>query len=202
MNYELLLEKTKQKDSNIINVYQYGSRVYGTFTENSDYDFIIIVKHKAQLQFSDNHINVSFYTMEEHQSRLDSHEISALECQFLATEYIWKESMRFPFTLDLFQLRHSLCQKSSNSWVKAKKKLTIAKDYDENIGKKSLFHSFRIIYYGLQIANEAKISNYACCNALFSEIVYQYEGWETLFEKYKQSYNAVLTEFRRVAPKS
>ena len=31
-------------DSNILNIYQFGSRVYGNNTEESDYDYIFICK--------------------------------------------------------------------------------------------------------------------------------------------------------------
>lgn len=202
MNYTQLLQKLNLPESELLNVYQYGSRVYGNLTGQSDYDFIVIVKEKTCEQFSDNQINVNFFTAAEHQHRLNEHEISALECQFLAENFIWKEKIRFSFELDLGKLRHSLSQKSSNSWVKAKKKLTIPKDFDTNIGKKSLFHSFRIIYFGIQIATENRISDYACCNALFYEILYQYNDWQLLFETYKQQYNALLSEFRKVAPKT
>ena len=91
MNYSLLLQKLKRPEKDILNVYCYGSRVYGNVTDKSDYDFIVIVKEKMCEQFSDNQINVNFFTEEEHQKRLDLHEISALECHFLSENFIWKE---------------------------------------------------------------------------------------------------------------
>jgi len=111
-------------------VYQYGSRVYGNFRKNSDYDFVVITNNKPNNQYSDNLININFYTPEEHQQRIDDHEISALECYFLDPKFVLMEKKKFTFNLDLVKLRHSLSAKSSNSWVKAKKKLTVEKDYD------------------------------------------------------------------------
>ena len=200
MNYQEFLNRTKLTDNEIINLYQYGSRVYGNFTQKSDYDFIAIVKNKTNDQFSDNKINVNFFDEIGHKTRLLNHEISALECQFLNKEFIWKESKKFDWKLDLQMLRHSLSAKSSNSWVKAKKKLTIPADYDLDIGRKSLWHSIRIIKYGIQIGTIGKIYNYAECNELYKEIINIYD-WEDLFEKYKQDYNHLLTEFRKIAPK-
>jgi len=136
MNYQDLLNRAKLSDNDILNVYQYGSRVYGNFTTKSDYDFIIIVKNKTQEQFSDSLINVNFFDEEGHKTRLLNHEISALECQFLDKQFIWKESKKYNWKLDLQILRHSLSAKSSNSWVKCKKKLTIPADYDLDIGRK------------------------------------------------------------------
>ena len=206
MTYEEILKRTGLNDSEIVNVYSYGSRVYGNFRKDSDYDFIVIVNNKKTDQFSDNLINVNFFTPEGHQHRLNEHEISALECFFLDEIFILKNTRNYTFKLDLSKLRHALCAKSSNSWVKAKKKLTIEiekgiEENPEDVGKKSLFHSFRIIEFGKQIAQSNKITDYGCSNDLFKEIMYSYSDWNNLFEGYKERYNKLLTEFRILAPK-
>lgn len=197
---EEIKKRTKLSDNDIICIYQYGSRVYQNFNSSSDYDFIVIVKNKVEDQFSDRLINVNFYDIIGHQHRIDEHEISALECQFLSSEFILKEDHRFNFKLDLSKLRKAISAKSSNSWVKAKKKLTVIQDYDLNIGRKSLFHAFRIIDFGIQIAKNSKIINYSSCNDLFYEIQFLAE-WDEMFEKYKKSYNEICSKFKLVAPK-
>jgi predicted nucleotidyltransferase len=184
----------------VVAVYPYGSRVYGTVRKNSDYDYIVVTKNKTKEQFSDNFININFYTPEEHQERLNEHEISALECYFLPNNLIIKENKKFTFNLDLSKLRHALAAKSSNSWVKAKKKLTVEKDFDLDLGRKSLFHSMRIIDYGRQIATYGKIINYGSCNELFQEIMNCYT-WTDMFDQYKKTYNEMCSEFRVLAPK-
>lgn len=196
---DTILSKTDTHIDNIINIYQYGSRVYGNYNNSSDYDFIVIVSDKTNNQFSDRLININYFTPEEHQNRLDEHEISALECHFAPDEFIIHETMRFRFDLDLNSLRHSLSAKSSNSFVKAKKKLTIEKDYDLNIGRKSLWHSFRIIDFGIQICEKGTI-DYSSMNELFKEIMMSYT-WSDLFENYKQDYNKIVSRFRILAPK-
>ena len=125
MTYEDILKRTGLSDNEVINVYCYGSRVYGNFRKDSDYDFIVIVKNKTTDQFSDNLININYFTPEGHQHRLNEHEISALECFFLEDRFILKNNQNYQFKLDLSQLRRSLCAKASNSFVKAKKKLTV-----------------------------------------------------------------------------
>lgn len=206
MNYEEVLKRTGLNNSDILNCFQYGSRVYGNSRKDSDYDFIMIVKNKNTDQFSDNLINVNFFSPEGHQHRLNEHEISALECHFLAPEFVWKDTKKYSFKLDLSKLRHALSAKSSNSLVKAKKKLTVelekgVEENPEDVGKKSLFHAFRIIDFGIQIAKNGKIENYGSCNDLFKEIIYSYSNWNELFEEYKKKYNEICTEFRIVAPK-
>ena len=207
MTVDEIIVRAGLNDANVVCIYPYGSRVYGNFHKNSDYDFIVLVKKKTTEQFSDNLININYYTVAEHQQRLDDHEISALECHFLPQRTLdnisWlfeKPYPKFKFELDLQKLRHSLSAKSSNSWVKCKKKLTVPVDFDLNIGRKSLFHSFRIIEFGIQIASTGKINNYASCNDLYKEIMGYYE-WTDLFDTFKLRYNALMSEFRKVAEK-
>lgn len=211
MNLETIISKAKLNINDLIAVYPYGSRVYGTANKNSDYDFIVITKNKTTEQYSDNLININFYTPEEHQERLNDHEISALECYFLDPNLVLfdrqhplnKNNSYTPFTfkLDKSKLRHSLCAKSSNSWVKAKKKLTVEKDYDLMIGKKSLFHAIRIIVFGVEIASHGKIVDYRVSNDIYKEIMGEYESWSDLFKEYKTRYNHLLSDFRELAPK-
>lgn len=200
MHLKTLISKAKLNENDLVAVYCYGSRVYGNYNAHSDYDFIVVTKNKPNEQFSDNLININFYTPEEHQARLDAHEISALECLFLAPEYIWVEKQKFKFNLDLSKLRHSLSAKSSNSWVKAKKKLTVEKDYDLNIGRKSLFHAMRIIEFGIQIGIHRRIWSYDYCNELYNEIMNCYT-WDQMFDNYKKKYNELNSRFKAIAPK-
>lgn len=198
LNYMIALRSGIQKED-ILCVYPYGSRVYGNFNINSDCDYIVIVKNKTNEQFSDNLININYYTNEEHQNRLDNHEISALECFFLEKNLVY-ETCKFSFKLDLSKLRNSLSANSSNSWVKCKKKLTVEQDYDLSIGRKSMFHAFRIINFGIQIATTGRIINYSSCNTLYYEI-FAHNEWQDLFDTFKERYNKICTEFRIVAPK-
>jgi len=203
--YSELLKRTGYKDDQIIEAYMYGSRVYGNSRSDSDWDFIVIVKANQihTEQFSDNLINVNFYYPYQHHQRINEHEPSAMECVFLPEQFIIK--MEHPdfyksFKPDLVKLRHSFSAKSSNSWVKAKKKLTVPESYNDSVGKKSLWHSIRIIDFGIQIATNGFISNYGSCNDFYDEIMYC-NDWSELFEKYKKRYNAILTEFRKHAKK-
>lgn len=200
LNYNDILKRAKLDDSNVINAYCYGSRVYGTSTNSSDYDFIFVVKKRENEQFSDQLININFFTDESHQQRINEHEISALECQFLSSEFILKETKKYSFTLDLAKLRHSLSKKSSNSWVKCKKKLTVEKDYDLNVGRKSMFHAFRIINYGIQIATFGKILKYGDANFIYENIIQHYD-WKDMFETFKKQYNEWCSMFKKVTHK-
>jgi hypothetical protein len=144
-------------------------------------------------------VNINLFSQEVHLQRIAEHEVSALETLWTEPLYERRNFLK-EFSLDKSKLRHSFSSKSSNSWIKAKKKLTVERDYDAKVGKKSLWHAIRIVDFGIQIANHGKIVDYGSCNHFFDDVMYS-EDWNSLYEKYKQIYNTTLTEFRKIAPK-
>ena len=82
-----------------------------------------------------------------------------------------------------------------------KKKLTVPESYNLNVGRKSMFHAFRIMDFGIQIAQFEKITDYGRCNTLYHEI-FQYYDWQTLYDTFKPRYNKTCSVFRSLAQKS
>ena len=187
----------------------YGSRVYGTHSENSDYDFLAVVNKKGLItgeEFTDNNTQIQIYQEEDFQKQLNMHKIHALEAYYLP-EDIYDQYEKFSyaglkiprFNLDIIQLRHSLSEKASHSFVKAKKKIEVEKDY--YVGWKSLFHALRILTFGIRIAKENRII-YNEANYLWEEIkTAQQYNWQYFKEKYQPIMNELSTEFKKVAPK-
>ena len=172
--------------------FPYGSRIYGTNSQESDFDYIYVVDDKSVEELDDQYvfhsdydpvnyvfhsdydpvnkvyvdyfheINISIYGKTKFQQMCDDHHISALECIFLPDNMIKNQitDHKFKFELNLQQLRKSISEKASHSWVKAKKKFEVESDRNIYIGKKSLFHSIRIIDFGIQIARYGKIEYY------------------------------------------
>lgn len=197
-------ERRVIKNDDFLCVYPYGSRVYGCNLDG-DEDLVIIMdteekRHEIQYPLGDR--DMSFYTKTTFQEMLVNHDIIALECFFLPQNVKQKEITSFDFELDLEKLRHSVSHVSSNSFVKAKKKLTIEKDFSPYIGRKSLFHSLRILMFGIQIAKFGKIIDYSEANYLWDEIINnQSEEWEDYKIKYQPVYNQLKSEFKKLAPK-
>lgn len=177
---------------------KYGSCVYGTNTDKSDLDIVIIGDKFYQVSVNSK-ISYEKIMPEEFQKMLDENNIKAIELYFTAEQDIIA-SHDFVFNLDLQKLRKEISSVASNSWVKAKKKIVVEKDY--YIGQKSLFHSLRILMFGIQLAKTGRISNFGCANHYFKDIVQeQNTEWLPLKEKYQPIYNALSTEFKKVAPK-
>ncbi len=181
----------------ILNVYLRGSHVYKTNDEESDVDYLFVVDYHAEkesLVFGSQLVHPAEYF----QSMLDRHSTSALECFFLP-ERLKIETQKFNFILDLAKLRRSFSQKASNSWVKAKKKINIHSEYRK--GRKSLFHSLRLLTFGTQIARNGRIINYQGANNYWHIIQQQgYEQWEQYKEYWQPIYNNLKSEFKKVAP--
>lgn len=198
---EYFLATNALKETDVILV-PYGSRVYGTHKEDSDYDYVGIVpqwnrKLNTGVEYSWNSLNIHIYNRQDFQEQLHAHKIHALEAYFHPDGQIKNE---FNFVLDLIQLRHELSEKASHSFVKAKKKIDKEKDY--YIGWKSLFHSLRILNFGTQIASKGKIEDYSAANNYWFDIRDAQEyNWEYFKNKYQPIYNALATEFRKLAPK-
>jgi len=198
--HDLLIPQT----SSLITIYPYGSRIYGTLHKNSDYDFIVIMNDPPISEWTYEIININYYSPTQFQEAIDNHEIWALEC--LSTEpilsplpdYNWK------FILDLKKLRMSISKKSDESFHKGKQKLI--KPYD-NVegelmrGKKSLFHSFRILMFGIQLAKHNKIVNFSEANDIFHEIMNINSDTWADYEYLKPKYNQLASQFRLLAPK-
>jgi hypothetical protein len=191
-------------DPRLLNVYCFGSHVYGSADYNSDEDYICIVKE----MFDPINVSVHIYTIESFQSLINLHDITALECLFLKPEFKLKEQHQFSFVLDKFKLRTSISTIASNSWVKGKKKITVMGDYDLRLGIKSVFHSLRILHFGIQIGHSNKIIDYSAANYILTDMwklskdfTYN-ELWSEIEIKYRKLYNNLSSEFKQLCPKN
>lgn len=200
-----ILKELNLKNDDIFNIYQYGSRVYGTFDKNSDWDFIIVanqVEDKIDSVVNESGtINATIYSIKGFMNALNNHDISVLECFFLPKRFIVQEDIKFTLNLNSVSLRQSISEKASHSWCKAKKKFLVEEDYDYVVARKSFFHSLRIIMFGIQLAKDGHLFDYQKANHIWYEIIRTEADWHILKAKYQDMKNSLLTEFRKLAPK-
>lgn len=187
-------------------LYPYGSRVYGTAHEHSDWDYIAIDQTGRVDEMIRGQINLKIMTPEHFQSMLDEHHVTVLECLYLPASMIEiKPAKPWLFKLSKEKLRHSFMEKVSKDWVKAKKKFVSPYEHAEDEmyrGKKSLYHSFRILSYGIQIAKFGKIVAYDEMNSVYNKIMSNPSTvWTDYEDEWKAYYNSLCSEFRKVAPK-
>ena len=191
-------------EANIFGIYAYGSLLYNNLNEKSDLDYCIVV---GEHTISDEYIQIEledldFHLMTEkhYKKLLKEHDIMALEMYYQKNPIL---KFEVDFTLDKVQLRNSISKVVSNSYVKAKKKMELPNE-DSYIGLKSLFHSFRILDFGIQIAKNGEISNFNY-ELTFENITPEQSANSASLEwknwKFTKPYlNAMKTEFRLLAP--
>jgi predicted nucleotidyltransferase len=194
--------------SRIFNITVFGSRVYGTSNEYSDWDIIMVANNSVESsEIRRGLFNIHIYTPDKFKKDLDWHRINNLECIFAPDWAILKENIdyRKEFKLDSSKLRHATSHISSNSWVKCKKKLVVADDY--YIGIKSLFHSIRIPMFATQIMQHGKMVDFSCANWIWDKLTFKNDPmgtrwtWDDLDNEFRLVHNSVLSEFRKLTPK-
>ena len=195
-----ILKVAKLHPSRVFNIYLFGSRVYGTHSDSSDWDIIIVAKNSVEsIEIKSDLYNIHIYTPDKFQQDLDWHTPKNLECIFAPDWAKLKEDIKYNLTLNIPKIRHATSHVSSNSWVKCKKKLQIANEY--NIGVKSLFHAIRIPMFSTQIVNFGGIRDFQCANWVWNKICEKEWNWEDLDKEFKEVHNSVLTDFRKVTTK-
>lgn len=127
----------------------------------------------------------------------------------MSHSYLHQDSVEILVSMALCEkqkVRHSISQKCSNSFVKAKKKLTVEKDYDRYSSMKSLYHSIRMAVFAYHYAKDGIIKP-SGCSKLYKEITEDYENHsdeevlELINTKYKGIYNEKMRLFRLFYPK-
>lgn len=196
-----ILHSIRLQEFQLVAIYPFGSRIYGTYNYKSDYDFYVIANDsQSNTEIRNGDLNIHLYTPEYFQTMIDMHRVGTLECIMLPKHSILQDTNIFNFKLDLIKLRSEFSRVSNNSWVKAKKKIEIENDL--YIGKKSLWHALRIMMFGIQIASNGKIINYDAANQLYRDIINSdIIEWPRLKDQYQPLMNNLASEFRKVAPK-
>lgn len=179
----------------VLEIYSYGSRVYGCNTESSDFDYIVVIESDEDIYYSvdKGYINCTVYSEPLFIKKIQEHHISIMECIFQFDDDPYLKH----FELDTEKLRRAISSVSSNSYVKCKKKL---REGDTYIGKKSLFHSIRILDFGIQIATYGKIRDYSSANNIYDYIMRLSNDWEELHHIFKPMHNDMKSIFKKLAP--
>jgi predicted nucleotidyltransferase len=200
-NLDLILKTSGIHPSRVFNVYLFGSRVYGTADNSSDWDVIMIANNSVDsTEIRKGLFNIHVYTPDKFKADLNWHRINNLECIWAPDSAKLKETIKFDdFKINKNKLRHALSHISSNSWVKCNKKLNVENEY--YIGVKSLFHSIRIPMFGIQIAETGKIYDFSCANFIWDKIKKNHWAWPELDKEFRPLLNQTLSQFRKLVPK-
>lgn len=149
--------------------FSFGSRVYGNYSDLSDYDFILIYNNIQPIQqVVNDKYTFNITTKEMFQKDLNEHKPYALECFFLDSQKVLlNPAKNFNFSLNYEKLRSAFEQKADNEFLLFRERFNSG---DFIRGKKCLFHSIRILLFGLQIKKYGKIIDYSQANFIWENI--------------------------------
>ena len=181
------------------NIYVFGSRVYSTHSESSDWDIIMVANNSVEaIELKLDKYNIHIYTPDKFKEDLEWHRINNLECIYAPTWAKLQENTTYNLDINFPKLRHATSHISSNSWVKCKKKLEIG---DYHTGIKSIFHSLRIPMFATQVATKGTIYDFEVANLIWEKLISKEWTWEELDNEFREMRNDILTDFRKVYEK-
>jgi hypothetical protein len=169
--------KALKIEEEILAIFPYGSRVYGTATESSDHDYIIVTKgaflksggfRQNAISSSDWKIQGVLFSRSGFIDAINNYEMGPLECLFLDPSQIVLS--KWPFKIqkwDEKEMINKVIQKASASWHIASEQ---SKGGWKDRAKKGVFHALRILMFGIQLKENQKIVDFSQANELKKEI--------------------------------
>ena len=172
----------------VVNIYPYGSRIYGCHTDESDHDYIIVFK-RAILEsgsFKDNAISSPDRTVQGtaygrggFQDAINNYMMPAMEAMSLDADQVIKG--KWPFKVQKWNEREmikSVVKQASSSWHIAHRRWGIehkAKTGDPTMFmdriKKGIWHSLRILMFGMQLRESGSVTDFTAANELHGTIL-------------------------------
>jgi predicted nucleotidyltransferase len=197
-NIDNVIIATGLHPSRVQNVYVFGSQIYSTASETSDWDLLVVAKTPyPEKELVVDNFNIHILTLDRFLEGLTQQNIGRIEC--LMSPIILKQDIDIKWNLNIPAFRHFISHICSNSWVKAKKKLE-QKDY--YIGIKSLFHSLRIAIFAIQIIKYGKIVDFTAANYIWDKLISKNWTWQELDSEFKPLRNNLMSEFRKLTFKN
>jgi len=161
----------------ILNIYPYGSRVYGNANETSDSDYVIVTKAGMlksggfkQNAISNKARNIQgvLYSRSGFIDAINNYEITALECLSLPDEMLIKKAWNFKIQKwEDKEFIKSIIIKMSASWYSAD---NYAKDDYKDLAKKGIYHAIRILMFAEQIKEHHKVVDFTVANEFKASI--------------------------------
>jgi len=184
--------------SKIRNIYPFGSRVYGNFTLNSDLDCVVIAcSMNLNVEIHEGLYNIHITTPDAFKEQLDAHDIRNIECIYAPRNITIASQIDYlkDFRIYTPQLKKMIITQSAGAWTRARKRLE-----QGNIigGAKSLYHTFRILKFGLQLMEYRKIVDFTAGNDIWEEVK-NFEGleWQEYQDKWLEYKKTLQKQMRR-----
>lgn len=180
----------------IKNIYLFGSQVYQTSDNISDYDFIVLASSLLEKQeFKNGKYNIHVHVPNIFLDGLKEYNMQYLECVYAPDFAKIQEKLSLPdknFKLKTDMLIYKGMNQSFNAFHNAKMKINSGDLYR---GVKSIFHSIRILNFFNQIINKQKIVDYTAANYIWNILKADYDNDIYDWFYYKDKYLPLKIEY-------
>jgi len=185
----------------VLAIYPYGSKVYGTDDEYSDSDFIIVMKSgmlsdgsfkSNAISNSDRTIQGVLYSRGGFIDAINNYDISVMECLSLPKDKVIKDVWGFKLPkIDSKAMGKSIISKASNSLHICRRQHKF-EQYD--LAKRGLYHSLRVLDFGLQLKEYGSVIDLSSTNGLFKQITSEDDN--TPFDTYMEYFGDYIDKLR------
>lgn len=177
MNIELMIDDfISSMDLSVNGWFLFGSLVIYDLSSSSDdltdIDLVIItndVPHGTKFSFG--LLDIQTMTVDYFNTHNDGSDELIMQVLFNRIQwnglerhtlfYNFGEDLNLDVPFNNSKIRHCISGKSSNSYVKSKKKLIVPDDYDKYSSMKSLIHSIRLLNLGIAVSRTDGVSGYS-----------------------------------------
>jgi predicted nucleotidyltransferase len=190
LTLEELLLTVKIEDTKVLNLILVGSRLHGTASASSDYDFIMIVQDDTILpegkKVERDNLDVTIFTRSEYEESLrKGEEWQTIETLWVPPSFRWKFTEDFlPFyNSDLSRLRVAVSSIASKGHAYAK--ILVNKEGNFRLAKKNIAHEIRNLRLGIQIATHGSIIDYTETKEILAQIMQDpAQSWDEINERW------------------
>ena len=179
---EKISKSFKLTQSDILNVYVVGSRLWGTAQKDSDWDLVVVVKIWAGKP-ADMHsglLDAHILSKDQFLEGLLMHNFRLITCINTPDHCKLKETVHFgkDFALNKIKLKESFFQENERDMRVAEKHAMKGK---VDTATKICVHTLRLLMIGEQICSEGRIVDFQRGRDELDEVKYGYFGsWEVL----------------------
>jgi len=186
MDISTIINKIPFDKDSILNIYYYGSQLWGYATADSDVDLIIIIKNRAKYPNFKQCLHIDKFDMQLYDEEQFVQELNACKFFPILTQLYPKcklqEKKLFKLNKKIINFKKSICDEIYRDIVFADK-LFKKKQSDKAI--KTLKHSIRMANIAVQIMNKEEI-------IIYSQDELTTLNYEEILDRLKQLLNKFL----------
>lgn len=203
---ESLLIDLQISDEQVRCLYLVGSRLHGTSSSDSDWDFIMVVDDETKLpegkRIERDDIDVTIFTFTEYKETLGiGEEFQLIETVWLPETFKWKEEIdpKNYYFVDHSKLRVAISKIANKGHAYAK--ILICKENNGTLARKNLAHEFRNLNFGIQIITLGYIADYQATLEIAHELMQETStDWDYYSTKWGKRAMALQKEFISLTP--